>query len=49
MSISEIVSALAKQGITLWTEGDKLKYKAPKGKMTDKIRDILIKNKADLV
>lgn len=49
MSISEIVSTLAKQGITLWVEGDKLKYKAPKGKMTDQIRDILIENKADIV
>ena len=49
MNISEIIRNLTMEGIILWAEEDKLKYKAPKGKMTDEIREILVQNKVELM
>lgn len=49
MNISEIIRNLTMEGIILWAEEDKLKYKAPKGKMTDEIREILVQNKVELI
>lgn len=49
MTITEMLSALRSQGIHLWVEGEKLKYRAPHGALTAELRSQLIARKAELL
>lgn len=49
MTISELLVQLAEQGIELWTEGGKLRFRAPKGALTPELRARLSDQKAELL
>ena len=48
MSVNNIVK-IRKNGIKLWTEDGKLRFKAPKGAMNDEFLSFLKDNKADVI
>lgn len=45
----ELVAELSRLGITLWVEGERLKYRAPKGALSAETLALLTSNKAALV
>ncbi|MCF2150076.1 amino acid adenylation domain-containing protein [Desmonostoc muscorum LEGE 12446] len=49
MNIEQLVVDLSKQGVKLWVEGEQLRANAPKGVLTPETRDLLAKNKAELI
>ena len=49
MNIKQIVAELSQQGVKLWVEGEQLRANAPKGVLTAETRDLLVKNKAELI
>ncbi|PHM11387.1 hypothetical protein CK516_02895 [Nostoc sp. 'Peltigera malacea cyanobiont' DB3992] len=49
MNIEQLVIDLSKQGVKLWVEGEQLRANAPKGVLTLETRDLLAKNKAELI
>ncbi|WP_414754485.1 amino acid adenylation domain-containing protein [Anabaena sp. CCY 9910] len=49
MNIEQLVTDLNKQGVKLWVEGEQLRANAPKGVLTLETRDLLAKNKAELI
>ncbi|MBC1280697.1 AMP-binding protein, partial [Nostoc sp. UCD121] len=49
MNIEQLVVDLSKQGVKLWVEGEQLRANAPKGVLTLETRDLLAKNKAQLI
>ncbi|MEH2220998.1 MAG: amino acid adenylation domain-containing protein [Nostoc sp.] len=49
MNIQQLVVNLNKQGVKLWVEGEQLRANAPKGVLTLETRDLLAKNKAELI
>lgn len=49
MSATKLLSQLSQQGVQFWSEGDNLRYRAPKGVLTPDARDQLIKLKAEIL
>ncbi|WP_193196875.1 non-ribosomal peptide synthetase [Nostoc sp. MG11] len=49
MNIKQFVSELSQQGVKLWVDGEQLRVNAPKGVLTAETRDLLAKNKAELI
>ncbi|MEH2442404.1 amino acid adenylation domain-containing protein [Nostoc sp.] len=49
MNIEQLVADFTKQGVKLWVEGEQLRVNAPKGILTLETRDLLTKNKAELI
>ncbi|MBE8967603.1 non-ribosomal peptide synthase/polyketide synthase, partial [Nostocales cyanobacterium LEGE 12452] len=49
MNIKQFVAELSQQGVNLWVEGEQLRANAPKGVLTSETRDLLVKNKAELI
>jgi amino acid adenylation domain-containing protein/non-ribosomal peptide synthase protein (TIGR01720 family) len=49
VNIEQLVVDLSKQGVKLWVEGEQLRVNAPKGVLTLETRDLLTKNKAELI
>lgn len=49
MDIRYKLTDLKTKGITVWKEGEKLKFSAPKGSMTDEIINWLKNNKSDIL
>ncbi|NMF66950.1 non-ribosomal peptide synthetase [Brasilonema octagenarum] len=49
MNIKQWVADLTKQGVKLWVDGEQLRVNAPKGVLTPETRDLLAKNKAELI
>ncbi|WP_191761493.1 non-ribosomal peptide synthetase [Komarekiella delphini-convector] len=49
MNIKQLVSELSQQGVKLRVEGEQLRVNAPKGVLTAETRDLLAKNKAELI
>ena len=49
MTIIEMLSALRSQGIHLWVEGEKLKYRAPHGALTAELKTQLAERKTELL
>ena len=47
--IKENIVKIRKNGIKLWTEDGKLRFKAPKGAMNDEFLSFLKDNKADVI
>ena len=49
VNIKQLVAELSQQGVKLWVEGEQLRINAPKGVLTTETRDLLAKNKAELI
>ena len=49
MSTNRLLARLRELDVTLWTEGEKLKYSAPQGMITDELLSELTRNKKDLI
>ncbi|AGC46256.1 non-ribosomal peptide synthetase [Myxococcus stipitatus DSM 14675] len=49
MIAGELVAELSRQGITLWVEGERLKYRAPKGALSPEALSLLSTHKDALV
>ncbi|MHC5860260.1 amino acid adenylation domain-containing protein [Nostoc sp.] len=49
MNVKQLVSELSQRGVKLWVEGEQLRVNAPKGVLTVETRDLLAKNKAELI
>ena len=49
MNIEQLVIDLTEQGVKLWVEGEQLRANAPKGVLTLETRNLLAKNKAELI
>ena len=49
MTATELLADLAQQGVQLWVEGDRLRYRAPKGALTPSLRDGLLAHKSELL
>ncbi len=49
MNIKQFIAELSQQGVKLWVEGEQLRVNAPKGVLTLETRDLLAKNKAELI
>nr|WP_211178745.1 non-ribosomal peptide synthetase [Brasilonema octagenarum] len=49
VNIKQWVADLTKQGVKLWVDGEQLRVNAPKGVLTPETRDLLAKNKAELI
>lgn len=47
--INTIFALLAERGIRLWLNNDDLNYKAPKGALTDSLKTLIVRHKADLI
>ncbi|MDJ0580939.1 HAD-IIIC family phosphatase [Crocosphaera sp.] len=48
-NINEILSEIRNSGIRLWVENNSLKYQAPEGKLTPKLRKKIIENKPKII
>ena len=49
MNIKQFIFELSQQGVKLRVEGEELRIKAPKGVLTAETRDLIAKNKAELI
>lgn len=49
MSASQLLEYLTQKGVYLWAEGDKLRFHAPKGALTQELRDRLTAHKLELL
>ncbi|MFN6558746.1 MAG: amino acid adenylation domain-containing protein [Nostoc sp. ChiSLP01] len=49
MNIKQFIFELSQQGVKLRVEGEQLRIKAPKGVLTAETRDLIAKNKAELI
>ncbi|HEU4325741.1 MAG TPA: condensation domain-containing protein, partial [Roseiflexaceae bacterium] len=49
MTTLELLARLRELGIKLWTEGDRLRFQAPKGALTPELRDALVEHKAEVI
>jgi len=48
-TVEEFISYLRSQGVKLWPDGDHLRYSAPKGTLTETLREKLAKQKAEIL
>ncbi len=49
MTPQQLIESLAGQGVTLWFEGDNLKYRAPQGALTPDCREMLRQQKGQVL
>jgi len=49
MNLNQFLTELSDMGVKLWTDGDQLRVRAPKGVLTQKQRDLLTLHKTELV
>jgi len=49
MDIKKLIEELSEKEIVMWSEGEAVKFKAPKGAVTEEIRESLRNNKAELL
>lgn len=49
MNLNQFLAELAQRGVQLWTEGDQLRFRAPKGVLTPEARDLLALHKTELL
>jgi Condensation domain/TubC N-terminal docking domain len=49
VNTSELLMLAARAGVKFWLDGDRLAYRAPKGGMTDSLREEVISHKAELI
>ncbi len=49
MTLSHLLSELARRDITLWPEGDHLRFRAPRGALTPELRDALVNRKLEVI
>ena len=49
MTFNETLAELYRRGVVLEPNGDKLRYRAPRGAMTSELRDAMAENKAEIL
>jgi hypothetical protein len=49
MNLNQFLAELTEQGVKLWSEGDTLRFRAPKGVITPELRDLLVLDKGKLI
>ena len=49
MTPAELLAHLQRQGVVLWADGDRLRYKAPKGLLTPALREELTERKGEIL
>jgi hypothetical protein len=49
MNLDQFLAELTERGVKLWSEGDTLRFRAPKGVITPELRDLLLLHKAKLI
>ncbi|NWG15760.1 MAG: amino acid adenylation domain-containing protein [Chloroflexi bacterium] len=49
MSVAELLAALSEKGIELWTEGGKLRFRAPTGALTPDLRSRLVERREEVI
>ncbi len=49
MRTTELLSELGGKGIKVWAEGDRLRYRAPKGILTPDLRQELVNRKGEIL
>jgi amino acid adenylation domain-containing protein len=49
MTTTQLLTDLSQIGVELWVEGDRLRYRAPKGVLTEDLRTQLTENKAEIL
>ena len=49
MNLNELIRALADRGVELWHEGDRLRFRAPKGSIDPQERSRLSSNRAEVI
>ena len=49
MNADELMRFLSTQGVTLWTEGDRLRYRSPRGALTPELLASLAREKASIM
>jgi amino acid adenylation domain-containing protein len=49
MRVNDLIALLARKGVKVWTEGDQLRIRAPKGVLTPELRDLLTQHKGDML
>lgn len=48
-SVAQLISEIRAKNIKLWVEGDSLRYKAPKGALTNTLLDRLLEHKQEII
>lgn len=49
MTVPQLLAALHDKGIALWTDDDKLCYRAPRGALTEALKSQLVERKAEII
>jgi amino acid adenylation domain-containing protein len=49
MKAPELLAALSDLNVQLWVEGDQLRYRAPKGALISELRDLLLRDKEEVM
>jgi amino acid adenylation domain-containing protein len=49
MKALELLAALSERDVQLWIEGDQLRYRAPKGVLISEFRDLLLREKEEIM
>ncbi len=49
MTVAELIDALRARTIELWFEGDRLRYRAPKGALTHELRNALVARRSEVL
>lgn len=49
MTASDCLVRLAASGVRLWLDGDRLRYSAPRGALTRKLREVVTANRAEII
>ena len=49
MKAPELLAALSERNVQLWIEGDQLRYRAPKGVLIPEFRDLLLREKEEVM
>ncbi|NJR76358.1 MAG: hypothetical protein HC773_27875, partial [Scytonema sp. CRU_2_7] len=49
MNLNQFLTELSDLGVKLWTDGDQLRVRSPKGVLTQKQRDLLTLHKTELI
>src|ERR671914_129966 len=49
MNLSEVLAELSKLGVKLWADGEQLRIRAARGRLTPDLRNALIENKAEIL
>ncbi len=49
MKVSDLIQTAKRQGVELWFEGDKLRFRAPQGALSPELRSALSTQKEEIL